>query len=203
MNSPAIEKQNQAKAGAPRRKLSVHDYHRMGDTGILREDDRVELIDGELFAMAPVGCPHAAAVARLTMWFAGMASKRYLVWVQNPIQIPPFSEPQPDLMLLRPRPDGYSRALPQPTDVLLLIEVAVSSLAFDRDLKIPLYGRHGIAESWLVNMQRRAVTVYRDPAPEGYRSIVEVRQATVSPACFGDLTLEPDEIFGVSDGDVR
>jgi Uma2 family endonuclease len=168
----------------------------MGDAGIFHEDDRVELIDGELFQMASIGSPHAAVVIRLTSRFGALAAERYLVSTQNPLQIPPYTEPQPDIVLLRPRADGYYGSLPQPSDVLLLVEVADSRLEWDRDVKIPIYGRHGVIESWLVDLQHRTVTVFRDPVQDGYRSSVESGEGSVSASRFADVAIALKDLFG-------
>jgi Uma2 family endonuclease len=146
--------------------------------------------------MAPIGSPHAAIVIRLNSRFGALAADRYLISPQNPLQIPPYSEPQPDIVLLRPRADGYYGSLPQPSDVLLLVEVADSSLEWDRDVKIPIYGRQGVIESWLVDLQHRTVTVFRDPPQDGYRSSVEIREGAVSPSCLTDIAIALDDLFG-------
>jgi Uma2 family endonuclease len=195
VSSVAIVDPEQLRARAPRRRLTVVDYHRMGDTGILREDDRVELIDGELFQMAPIGTPHMAVVIQLTSRFGALAADRFLISTQNSIEIPPFSEPQPDLALLRPRSDAYWGARPTPADALLVVEVADSSLAWDRNVKILMYGRFGAAESWLVDIEHRTVTVFRDPSPAGYQSAAEVREGAVSPCCFPDIAIRLDDLF--------
>jgi Uma2 family endonuclease len=185
----------QARARAVRRRLTVYDYHRMGDIGIFHEDDRVELVDGELFQVASIGSPHAGIVIRLESRFGALAGDRYLVSTQNPVQIPPYSEPQPDLVLLRPRADTYCSALPQPSDVLLLVEVADTSLEWDRDVKIPMYGRHGVIESWLVDLEHRTVTVFRDPTPDGYRSAAVVHDGTLSPSALTDVSIALNDLF--------
>ncbi len=195
MSSVAILDPEQLRARAPRRRLTVADYHRMGDAGILHEDDRIELIDGELFQMGSIGTPHMAVVIRLTSRFGALAADRFLVSTQNSIEIPPFSEPQPDLVLLRPRADAYWGARPMPADALLLIEVADSSLAWDRNVKIPMYGRFGVIESWLVDIEHRTFTVFRGPGPEGYRSSVEVREGVVSPGSFPDIAIRLEDLF--------
>jgi Uma2 family endonuclease len=183
-------------ARAPRRKFTVSDYHRMGDAGILGADDRVELIEGELFEMAPIGCLHAAAVNCLTMRLAQMAGDHYLLSSQNPVVISDFSEPQPDLALLATRADRYRTALPRASEVMLVIEVSDATARWDRVVKMSMYSRHGIAEAWLVEIPRRIVTVYRDPGPQGYRSSTEVAQGTVSPLRMPELQLGIEEIFG-------
>jgi Uma2 family endonuclease len=195
MSSVAIVDPEQLRARAPRRRLTVADYHRMGDAGILHEDDRIELIDGELFQMASIGTPHMAVVIRLTSRFGALAADRFLVSTQNSIEIPPFSEPQPDIVLLRPRADAYWGARPTPADALLVVEVADSSFAWDRNVKVPMYGRFGVVESWLVDIEDRTITVFLDPGPEEYRSSVEVRESAVSPSCLPDIAIRIDDLF--------
>lgn len=151
-----------------RRKLDVADYHRMAEAGILGEDDRVELIEGELIEMAPIGSPHAGTVNGLTHLLVRAVGDRAVVAVQNPVRLGPYSEPQPDVALLRPRADSYRGATPITADVLLLIEVADRSLRYDRTVKLPLYARHGISEVWLIDLESRTVEVHREPAGDAY-----------------------------------
>ncbi len=139
-------------AMATRYRFTVEDYHKMAEVDILGEDDRVELIDGEIIEMAPIGRLHAVCVVRLTDLFGETLRRRAIVWAQNPIGLGERSEPQPDLALLRWRPNFYADADPRPEDVLLIIEVADTSLAYDRDIKVPLYARAGIPEVWLVDL---------------------------------------------------
>jgi Uma2 family endonuclease len=153
----------------PRRhRYSVADFYGMGDAGILAPDARVELIDGEVIDMAPIGSPHAGIVNVLTRRFVLAVDDRATVAIQNPVRLDDFSQPQPDVALLRPRADGYAGAMPTGADVLLLVEVAASSLAFDRDVKAPLYARHGIPEFWLVDVEGRRVVRYAGPAAGAY-----------------------------------
>ena len=175
----------------PRRPLSVADYDRMGEAGILGPDDRVELIEGELIAMAPIGSYHAGTVGGLTYRLVEQVGRHALVWVQNPIRLDNHNEPQPDFALLRPREDEYRNALPGPADVLLIIEVADSSLAFDRTVKANLYARSGIPELWIVDLAGARTWVCRHPSPKGYRSVTEAARGTV---------LEPSQVLGVRIG---
>lgn len=145
--------------------FTVDDYHRMGEAGILSADERTELIEGVVVTMSPIGSPHFAAVLRLERLLRDAVGGRAVVSVQGPVRLPPRSEPQPDVALLRPSPDQYETALPGPADVFLLAEVSDSTLARDRDVKAPLYARHGIAEYWIVDLQARTVLVHRDPVP--------------------------------------
>ena len=149
-------------------RFSVRDWHRMGEIGLLAADHRAELIEGEVIDMAPIGSAHAALVTRLTHLLTSRLSTGALVSVQNPLRLGDFSEPQPDLMLLRPREDFYARTHPTAQDVLLVIEVADTTLAYDRDRKIPLYARYGVPRAWLINLPERIVEVYANPDPEGY-----------------------------------
>ncbi len=179
-----------------RRLFTVEEYHRMAEAGILSEDDRVELIEGELIAMSPIGSRHAAAVARLTALLSRIGGWG-IVWVQNPVRLGPHSEPQPDVALLRYRPDFYASAHPGPEDVLLIVEVAETSADYDRTVKIPLYARHGIPEAWLVDLTEEHVEIYRQPGPEGYRGRrIARRGETVSPILIPGLTVAIEEILG-------
>jgi Uma2 family endonuclease len=157
-------------------RLDVDAYHRMADAGILGTHDRVELIDGELIDMAPIGQSHASMVSRLTRAFVLAGDRISIVWPQNPIRLDRYSEPQPDLAILRYRADFYETGeRPGPADVLLLIEVADNSLAFDRRVKLPLYARAGIAEFWIVDVQRRILKVHRKPTGDGYAETITHR----------------------------
>ena len=158
---------------APRRLLTVDEYHRMGEAGILTEDDRVELIEGELVAMAPIGSEHVAATNALTRLLVMAVGDQAVVSVQNPLRLNRRSEPQPDFTLLRPR--DYRPMLPRPEDTLLAVEVAASSLDYDRKVKLALYARSGIPEVWIVNLAAREVEVYRAPSGDSYASM---RRAT-------------------------
>ena len=153
----------------PRRhRLTVADYYRMGEIGILAADARVELIDGEIIDMAPIGSPHVSTVLRLDHLLKDAVRGRALVLVQAPIVLDDYSAPQPDLAVLRLRDDYYRSSLPLPADVLLIVEVAQSSLRYDRSVKVPLYARHGIPEVWLIDAPSRKLTRYRAPLQGGY-----------------------------------
>ncbi len=182
---------------AQRRLFTVAEYHQMAQAGILGEDDRVELIEGEIIAMNPIGSRHAAAVARLTRLLVEGAGGRALVWVQNPVQLDPCSEPRPDVALLRPRPDHYATAHPGPGDTLLIVEVADTSADYDRQVKVPLYARAGVPEVWLVDLDAQTVEIYRRPSPEGFGEREQVgRGGTVAPAGLPGLHLDVDGILG-------
>jgi Uma2 family endonuclease len=185
------------RAPITRRKLDVDEYHRMGEAGILRDDDRVELIEGELVQMTPIGNPHAGTANRLTRLFVAAVGPRAVVTVQNPVRLDRHNEPQPDLMLLRFRDDDYYGKTPTPDDVLLLVEVADSSLRYDRETKLPLYAKHGIPEVWIVNLADKLVEVCRDPGPDGYGSVASVgRGGSLEPALLPGAIIKIDDILG-------
>jgi Uma2 family endonuclease len=179
-----------------RRLFTVAEYHKMAEAGILSEDDRVELIEGEIVAMSPIGSRHAACVARLTAVFS-RAGRHAIVWVQNPIRLAEHSEPQPDLALLRPRADFYAEAHPGSEDVLLVVEVAETSAAYDREVKVPLYARYGIPEVWVVDPAGDSVEVYRHPSPQGYQDVQTLRRReSVAPLLLPEICLAVDVILG-------
>jgi Uma2 family endonuclease len=174
-----------------RRPFTVAEYHTMLEARILTEDDRVELIEGEIVQMAPIGSRHAGQVNRLTRIFVPAVGDRGLVTIQNPVRLSDLSEPQPDLLVLRPRADDYTGAHPTPADVLLLIEVADSSLEFDRRIKLPLYARSGIAEAWIVDIDRAVLEVHRSPGDGAYREVRRLRTGgTASPQALPELVLD-------------
>ena len=162
-----------------RRALTIAEYHRMGEVGILTERDRVELIEGELVAMAPIGSEHSGTVNALTRLLVEIVGDRGVVAVQNPVQLDDLTEPEPDFAVLKPRPDYYRRATPRADDVLLLIEVADSSLAYDRAVKRSLYARHGIPEFWIVNLTAGEVEVCRTPTGDNYASVLHVGREAI------------------------
>jgi hypothetical protein len=181
-----------------KRLFTVAEYERMAVTGILGEDDRVELINGEIVTMTPVGSRHASAVKRLLHTFLPLqAAGTVLLSIQDPIQLSAHSEPQPDLALLRPRPDFYATAHPKPSDVLLIVEVAETSAEFDRTVKLPLYAKGGIPEVWLVNVAEDQIEVFRDPSPDGYQTHQVVSKGrTIVPFVSPNFTIATDAILG-------
>lgn len=184
-------------SGTTRRLLTTADYHSMIEAGILGPEDRVELLAGEIYEAAAVGSPHAACVMRLNRWFSARVEDRAIVNVQNPVELSALSEPEPDLTLLAPRESFYADRHPRPADVLLLIEVAATSYDYDRNLKLPLYAEAGIREVWLVDLERRAIEVYRDPCEAGFRRAESLRAGdTLAPIAFPDLELDVARLFG-------
>ena len=147
---------------ARHRRFTVDDYHRMAQAGIFGEDDRVELIDGEIVEMTPIGSRHAACVDKLNHLFSDRVRGRAIVRIQNPVRLSGDSELQPDVALLRPRADFYASEPPGPPDILLVVEVADTSLLYDRDFKAARYARGGIPEVWVVDLEGKQVHVFRD-----------------------------------------
>jgi len=180
-----------------RRRFTVHEYHRMGEAGILGEDDRVELLEGEIVEMAPIGSRHQAVVDRLTRLFSNRVTDQAMVSVHGLVRLGEDSEPQPDLILLRRRTDFYASAHPGPDDVLLLVEVSDTSADYDREVKLPLYARHGIAEVWLVGLETEVVEVFRSPTNQGYQEVSQSgRGQGLSPEAFPQLELAVDDVLG-------
>jgi Uma2 family endonuclease len=156
-----------------RTRISADRYQKMVETGVLTQYDRVELVDGDMLNMAPIGTQHSAATDRLTRLFVLAAGDSAIVSPGRSVKLGDYSVPQPDLMLLRPREDFYAGQIPTAPDVLLLVEISDSSLAFDRGAKRALYGRHGIAEYWVVDLPGQGVHVYREPTDDGYAQELE------------------------------
>lgn len=153
-------------------RLSVQKYHRMIEAGILGEDERVELIEGELIIMPPISPRHAGKTSRLNRLFSECIGDSALISIQNPLVLGDRSEPEPDLMLLQPRKDFYETANPGPEDVLLAVEIADTSLEYDRNVKIPLYAANGIPEVWLLDLRNERLEIHLDPGPGGYRKLL-------------------------------
>ncbi len=178
-------------------RFSVRDYHRMGDTGILRPDLRTELIDGEIVEMPPIGHPHAGTVKLLANLMKETVGRDAIVAVHNPVWLNDHSEPLPDIALLLPRPDYYRNGHPGPTDVLLLVEVADSSLTYDRQIKLPRYARAAIPEVWVVDLAGRRLEIHRQPTDAGYAQVVQADDlsAIAVPGDPGELSLDLSALF--------
>lgn len=184
--------------GLHRRRFTLEEYRRMGETGILDEGERVELIEGEVVEMSPIGPRHGSVVARIVSLLVTRLGDRAIVWPQNSLVLrAQASQLQPDVALLLPRADYYRSANPEPRDVLLAIEVMDSSGDHDRRVKLPLYARAGLAELWLVDLTADSVETLRDPAGGQYRDRrVASRGAAVAPLAFPDLSLAVTVLLG-------
>lgn len=156
---------------ATRKRFTVHDYHRMGEAGILGPGDRVELIEGEIVAMSPIGPRHHASVDRANRALVLAVGDDAIVRVGGSVRLDLFSEPEPDLVLLRPRDDFYATRHAGPDDILLIVEIAESSLAFDRTVKTRVYANAGVCEYWLADLQHAAVTRYAEPVDGAWQRI--------------------------------
>jgi Uma2 family endonuclease len=166
----------------PRRhRITVDEYYRMAEAGLLAPDARVELIEGEIFDMAPIGIDHNGVVNQLSHLFNKAVNNLAIVQTQGVVRLDRASEPQPDLALLVPRADFYRRAHPSPADVLLLIEVSDSTLRYDRDVKVPLYARHGIPEVWIVDLPNEQLLIYRSAADGKYLDQSIMKEPGVTP----------------------
>lgn len=180
-----------------RYRFTVAEYHRMGKARIFTEDDRVELLDGEIVQMAAIGKRHAHAVRTLNLEFTTRLAGRAVVDPQNPLWLGETSEPQPDLMLLMPPAVRYRDRLPRPSDVLLLVEVADTSAAFERRVKLPRYARAGVREVWLVDLKQGIIQVFRQPSLNGYLSVTRVEKGErPAPEAFPDVEIASEEILG-------
>jgi len=178
-------------------RFTVDEYHRMAQAGVFHEDDRVELIDGQVIEISPTGPRHAACVDRLTRRLSEQAGDRAIVRVQSPIVLGPHAAPQPDVALLRLPIERYARAHPQAPDILLVIEVADTSAEYDRSVRLPLYAQAGIPESWLVDLGGDAISVSRGAGPNGYGETVTLtRGETLRSVLLPGLALGVDDILG-------
>jgi len=188
---------SRAAAQVARHLFSVDDYRRMGEAGIFDEGERVELIEGEIIEMSPIGSAHASRVKRLIQLLSRRLGHKAIVQVQDPVVLSALSEPQPDVALLRPRTDFYAARHPRPADVLLIVEVADRSRVFDRTVKAPLYARAGIRELWIVDLTDEVVEVYRRPLRGAYREVEQLRRGQrLTIAAFPQLVLRVADVLG-------
>jgi len=177
-------------------RFSVAEYYRMAETGVLKPDARVELLDGQIIDMSPIGPFHGGVVTYLIEIFSTTRQGRWITAAQNPVRLDDHSEPQPDLVLLKPSPDFYRKRHPQPEDVFLLVEVSDTTLLTDREEKLPAYGRAGVPEVWIVNLADLTVEVYREPHFTGYGSKTILRAGDKAcPAAFPDVAVDVAELL--------
>ena len=193
----SVRQQTDNRVAPPaRRPFTVSEYERLIAADILHEDDRVELINGEILEMTPIGSRHAACVIELTEILGEQLHRRAAVSVQNPIQLGEHSQPQPDVVLLRRRTDRYAPALPTAADILLVIEVADSSLEYDRTVKLPLYAQAGIPEVWIVNLAENVIEAHTQPEHGAYRHAQRAGHGeTLTPTTLPDLRVAVDAVL--------
>lgn len=186
-----------AAAVPTRRRFTVAEYYAMADAGILSEDDRVELLDGDIIVMPPIGDWHAGGVKFFNNTMLPKLLGRAMIAVQDPVRLDEHSEPQPDVTLLQWRDDFYRNGHPGPGDVLLLIEVADSSIEFDRTAKLAAYARAGIPEFWIVNRPSRRIESYADPTGDSYTTVRYFNPGeTVAPLAFPDIAMDVNQVIG-------
>lgn len=177
-------------------KFTTSQYHQLYEKEVLPLDSKVELIDGEIINMSPIGIRHGMTVKRLNAFFSVNLFQKAVVSIQDPIQLGDYSEPQPDLALLRYRKDFYGEHLPQEKDVLLIIEVADSTYKYDREIKIPLYSKFNIPEVWLMDLNRQKLERFTDPKLGEYQQrTIFLQNQTICSQAFPDLSLDLTDIF--------
>ncbi|MGR8935713.1 MAG: Uma2 family endonuclease [Gammaproteobacteria bacterium] len=177
-------------------RINLDEWRRMGEAGIFPPESRIELIDGEIIEMSPIGFNHAGHVTRLMNFFAPLLGNKALMTAQNPVQLGDLSEPEPDFMLLKPEASFYSTRHPQADDVLLLVEIADTSLSYDRSQKMRLYAAHNIPEYWMLNLNGSSLEVYRQPQPGGYaEKAVLHRGDTVQPVSLQHILINVADIL--------
>jgi Uma2 family endonuclease len=180
-----------------KRLFNVDEYYRMAEVGILSRDERVELIEGEIFRTSPFRPPHSACVRRLSYFHGTEIVKAAILSIHNPVRLDEYSEPEPDIALLVRRDDFYSHGHPAPKDVLLVIEVADTSVEYDRGVKVPLYARAGIPEVWLAILPEDHLEAYSQPIDGSYQNVRMLsRGESLSPGMLSGLTVRVEDILG-------
>lgn len=191
-----VEKQIVMAVQVKKQLFTVEDYYKMAEVGILPPDARVELINGEIITMSPIKSNHAGHVRRISTLFNDILKGLAIIDVQNPIRINQYSEPEPDIAILKLSPDFYTAAHPTPKDVYLLIEVADTSVRYDREVKLPLYANAGIVEVWIVNLKKRCIEIYRDPQQGSYQIQTTLADDARLQLSLFNITLETSAILG-------
>jgi len=177
--------------------FTVAEFERMGEAGVFTKDARLELIEGEIIEMSPISSRHAACVNFLSRLLNRTVGDIALVSTQNPIRLDDFSEPEPDIALLRLRDDFYRNAHPTPADVLLIIEVADTTLAYDRQVKAPLYAKAGVGEVWIINLMEEQIETYAGLAEGTYQTTVNFRRGEEARAhTITNLAVSVADVLG-------
>lgn len=184
-------------ASLPHRKFTVEEYHHFIETGIFSPEERLELWEGEFIEMSPIGKRHAGTVSALSEMLKDFLGKRVLVWTQNPIVLNNFSEPEPDIALLKRRDDFYRTVNATADDVLLIIEVADSTVKYDCDIKFPKYAENGIPEAWLIDLENDRVEIHTQPTPNGYRLVKILHRGDIAESSvFEEIKIAVENILG-------
>jgi len=177
--------------------FNVDDYYRMAEVGLLSAEQRVELIEGEIVEMSPVGSTHAGTVDRSNSFLNRNLGDAVIVRVQNPIRLDDFSEPQPDLALLKPRKDFYAKSHPTPEDVLVVIEVADTTVNYDRNIKLPLYARAGITEAWLMVLPKDIIEVHSQPRNGKYQKVQRLKRGkSLTSSAIPGFACKVEDLLG-------
>jgi Uma2 family endonuclease len=185
------------RADVTRKLFTVDDYYRMAEAGIIKPEDRVELIEGEIVEMRPIGIRHAGCVNRVTDLLTHLFRGKATVTVQNPARLNQYNEPQPDLILAKPRADYYSSQYPTGEDIFLMIEIADTTLRKDRNVKVPIYARLGVPEVWIGDLQHDRILVFRDPAGSSYQTSLTLQRGdSLSVAAFPEITFKVEDLLG-------
>lgn len=177
--------------------FTVDDYYRMAEVGILKPEDRVELLDGEIVEMSPIGNRHAGCVNRVNDLFTFLFRGKAIVTVQNPARLNKYNEPQPDFVLAKTRADYYASRHPTGEDIYLMVEISDTSFRKDRDVKVPIYARLRIPEVWIVDLQQNRILVFRDPAGNSYKTnLTTHRGDSLSVIAFPDIKFKVEDVLG-------
>lgn len=176
-----------------RHRLTVDDYYKMGEVGVFTENDRVELIEGDIIDMVPIGSQHAYAIDRLAYIIHKQISENTLLRIQNPLHLNQYSEPEPDFALVINK--NYTSRHPEPAETLLIIEVASSSLTYDLDIKTPLYAEHNIPEVWIVNLNDSKIHVFQQPQNDTYKHMQEIQSGILTPTSVQNFVLKIDDLW--------
>ena len=196
ITNSSVNPQIKPQCNAHKLLFTPEQYQLMDEVGVFPQGDRLELINGEIIQMSPIGRKHVACIIRLTKLMEQKLGDRAMVSAQNSILLPDKSQPQPDLAILKYRDDFYENGLPTPEDILLIIEVADSSIDYDRDVKAPLYAAAGIPEMWLFDVNQKLITGYSQPSPSGYKRIQHYEAGdSLGIIAFADVTFRWDELF--------
>jgi len=185
------------RADVTKKLFTVDDYYRMAEAGILKPEDRVELIEGEILEMSPIGNRHAGCVNRANDLFTFLFRGKAIVTVQNPARLNEYNEPQPDLLLAKRRADYYASKHPTGEDIYLAVEIADTTLRKDRNLKVPIYARLGIPEVWIGDLQHDRLLVFRDPRGNSYQTNLTLhRSDPLFVTAFPEITFKVEDLLG-------
>jgi Uma2 family endonuclease len=180
-----------------RHRITVDECYRMAEVGLLAADARVELIEGEVIDMAPIGSKHAAIVEALCEALEAVVGRQYKVASQRPVRLDNQTEPQPDVVILNRREDFYFRGLPGAADLLLVVEVSDTTARYDREKKAPLYAQHGIPEMWLIDVNNRRLHCLQEPRDGAYQKVTVVQGGSISPLLLSGASIDLDKILSL------